>query len=396
MISLIVSTSRLSYWTTTRPGIVARSSGAMSTSGAAVTSMPPEWIDRWRGKPSIRAQSSSQRSQSRQPRSTEPRPAGGRPAVELGTAVAMPHRSIAAVAGAAWSRVRPPSGCARRPGRRRRQLDAAGRSIGPVSALAAVGSVLVGGRPRGAADSACPTRRIHRDAPAEVPGRRLASAPLAARAARRSPEPAPRSPAWSPGPPSSSRGAGRRSAASGASSPRLVPEPAVRPRCAPSSAPLHRVGAAPARSAAVRGGRQRAARAARRERPPRGSRSAGPSRRSRPRSLGRRPRPAPPAGALLPGPGKNSREPALGLEVAPDHDAVVRLERLGHPVDQRPREAQRVAHLAHRRPRPVRDEVADHPRVLGPVALVDVLDDLLPRARARSRCRRPGRPSGPR
>ena len=32
--SLIVSTSRLSYWTTTRPGMVARSSGAMSTSGA--------------------------------------------------------------------------------------------------------------------------------------------------------------------------------------------------------------------------------------------------------------------------------------------------------------------------------------------------------------------------
>ena len=36
-----------------------------------------------------------------------------------------------------------------------------------------------------------------------------------------------------------------------------------------------------------------------------------------------------------------------------------------------------IADLAHGRPRAVRDEVADHPRVLGAVALVDVLDDLL-------------------
>ncbi len=61
--SLSVSTSRLSNWTTTRSGIVARSIGAMSMSGAAVTSMPPLWIERWRGKPSMRAQNSSQRSQ---------------------------------------------------------------------------------------------------------------------------------------------------------------------------------------------------------------------------------------------------------------------------------------------------------------------------------------------
>ena len=64
LISFIVSTSRLSYWTTTRSFIVARSTGAMSMSGAAVTSMPPEWMERWRGKPSMRAHSSSQRSQS--------------------------------------------------------------------------------------------------------------------------------------------------------------------------------------------------------------------------------------------------------------------------------------------------------------------------------------------
>ena len=67
LISLSVSTSRLSYWTTTRPGIVARSSGAMSTSGAAVTSMPPVWIERCRGKPSRRAHSSSQRSHGERP-----------------------------------------------------------------------------------------------------------------------------------------------------------------------------------------------------------------------------------------------------------------------------------------------------------------------------------------
>ncbi len=64
LISFIASTSRLSYWTTTRPGIVARSTGAMSMSGEAVISIPPLWIERWRGKPSMRAHSSSQRSQS--------------------------------------------------------------------------------------------------------------------------------------------------------------------------------------------------------------------------------------------------------------------------------------------------------------------------------------------
>jgi hypothetical protein len=30
-------------------------------------------------------------------------------------------------------------------------------------------------------------------------------------------------------------------------------------------------------------------------------------------------------------------ESAVGFEVAPDHDAVVRLERFGHPIDQRAR-----------------------------------------------------------
>ena len=46
-------------------------------SGAAVTSIPPEWIDRWRGKPSMRAQNSSQRSQSERPTVEPPRASGG-------------------------------------------------------------------------------------------------------------------------------------------------------------------------------------------------------------------------------------------------------------------------------------------------------------------------------
>jgi hypothetical protein len=77
LMSLSVSTSRLSNWTTTRLSIVARSIGAMSMSGAAVTSIPPEWIERWRGKPSIRAQNSSQRSQSLRPTVEPPRACGG-------------------------------------------------------------------------------------------------------------------------------------------------------------------------------------------------------------------------------------------------------------------------------------------------------------------------------
>ena len=95
-----------------------------------------------------------------------------------------------------------------------------------------------------------------------------------------------------------------------------------------------------------------------------GTASGGP----RPRTLAR----------ALPRSREELPEPALGLEVPPHHHGVVRLERLCHPVHQRPREPQRVPHLAHRGPRPVRDEVADHPRVLRAVVLVDVLDDLLP------------------
>ena len=70
-------------------------------------------------------------------------------------------------------------------------------------------------------------------------------------------------------------------------------------------------------------------------------------------------------------------ESAVRLQVSPDHAAVVGLERLGHAIHERPREAKRIAHFPHSGAGPIRDEVADHPRVLRAVALVDVLDDLL-------------------
>ena len=80
---------------------------------------------------------------------------------------------------------------------------------------------------------------------------------------------------------------------------------------------------------------------------------------------------------LLAGRPEELGEAALRLQVAAHHHGVVRLERLGHAVDQRPGEAQRVAHLADRRAGAVGDDVADHARVGLAVALVDVLDDLL-------------------
>ena len=128
MISLSVSTSRLSNWTTTRSGIVARSSGAMSMSGAAVTSIPPEWIDRWRGKPSIRAQNSSQRSQSLIPTVLPPRGCGGGsgsisppswPPRRLGPLLGtLPRPIVEYVGGGGSQMVRPPEPV-RPPARRR-------------------------------------------------------------------------------------------------------------------------------------------------------------------------------------------------------------------------------------------------------------------------------------
>ena len=74
-------------------------------------------------------------------------------------------------------------------------------------------------------------------------------------------------------------------------------------------------------------------------------------------------------------------EATVRLEVAPDHHRVVGLERLRHPIDERPGEAQRHAHLADDRAGPVGDDVADHPGVLGAVLVVDVLDHLFPALR---------------
>ena len=89
----------------------------------------------------------------------------------------------------------------------------------------------------------------------------------------------------------------------------------------------------------------------------------------------------PGTGATRAGLAEHLREATVRLQVAPDHDRVVRLERLGHPVHERPREAQRGTHLPDRRARPIRDQIGDHARVLGAVRLVDVLDDLLPAGR---------------
>ena len=228
--SFIVSMSRLSNWTTTRPGMVACSSGAMSTSGARVTSMPPTWIERCRGRPSMRAHSSSQRSQGERP-SVEPRRRGGSGSSSMApTLVGMMRRSGSAPAST-------PSAPCPSEARARRRSDSWRRKC----SLAGV----------------------------------------------------------SPGPPSSSVGPGRRSAvrADRRSSPMSSSS------CRTCSAALRRRG----------------------------------------EELG---------------------EAAVGLEVAPHLHRVVRLERLGHAVDQRPREAQRVAHLAHRRARPVGDDVADHAGVL--------------------------------
>ncbi len=98
--------------------------------------------------------------------------------------------------------------------------------------------------------------------------------------------------------------------------------------------------------------------------------------------VGQAARLAQPGRSALVGPGEELGEPAIGLEVAPDHHRVVGLERLRHAIDERSRKAQRHADLPDRRPRPVRDHVADHPGVLRPVGPVDVLNDLLPALRA--------------
>ena len=155
LISFSSSTSRLSNWTTTRSCIVARSIGAMSMSGAAVTSIPPEWIERWRGKPSIRAQNSSQRSQSDMPTVEPPRACGG--------------GSGSTRATDEWSAVRRPIACG--PG-------GAGRIpvVRPAEPVGRPASAGRGGRACRSPGSIAPARRSSAGADEPVAIRRVAGA----------------------------------------------------------------------------------------------------------------------------------------------------------------------------------------------------------------------------
>ena len=53
--------SSLSHWTTTRPGMVAGSSGTTSSSRPAQITMPPECWPRWRGRSWTACQSAAKR-----------------------------------------------------------------------------------------------------------------------------------------------------------------------------------------------------------------------------------------------------------------------------------------------------------------------------------------------
>ncbi len=71
-------------------------------------------------------------------------------------------------------------------------------------------------------------------------------------------------------------------------------------------------------------------------------------------------------------------KPPVRLEIPSNHHRVVRLERPGYPIHERPREAERIPNFPDGGSSPVRDEVADHAGVLGPVSLIDILDHLFP------------------
>ena len=70
-------------------------------------------------------------------------------------------------------------------------------------------------------------------------------------------------------------------------------------------------------------------------------------------------------------------EAPVQREVARDIGRIARVERLRERVDALRREAERLGHLAHGRACPVGDDRADHRRVIGAVAFVEVLDHLL-------------------
>ena len=391
--SLSASTSRLSYWTTTRSAIVARSIGAMSISGAAVTSIPPEWIDRWRGKPSMRAQNSSQRSQSDMPTVLPPRACGGasgstRATDECGSA--RPRRSTPMP-----PRMLPSVG--RRP--RRAAARRSERLAGRVDRSAAAASPACRSPDRSAGPA--PARRSRSRSRVAVPAcpqpgdarRRVARAALVVRSSARPdrrrrlgralPHPRPARPAapMSAAPSGLAATRGRfgppRVGRARALGSRFVPSHArvgsrfgcrgqpVIPlngpgvdlgrsrRPTPSGRPPHRrVGAERhlrqplerARRVGISGLRRLLPRrhladerhalvelAHAVDEPVRlGLRGGGARRVVRARR-----------GVTLARVPEELREATLGLEVAADHDAVVRLERLGDPVHQRPREPER-------------------------------------------------------
>ena len=71
-------------------------------------------------------------------------------------------------------------------------------------------------------------------------------------------------------------------------------------------------------------------------------------------------------------------EPRLREELRPDlREVLVRPDELREPVDLLERQPERLAHVAQRGLAAVADDLADHPRAVPPVPLVDVLEHLL-------------------
>ena len=325
MISLSVSTSRLSNWTTTRSGIVARSSGAMSISGAAVTSIPPR-VDATGGAGSRRS--------GRRTRASAPS-RRGRPS---------------AAAGCGAAPARPATEDARR---RRSQWFGRPSLSGPPL------------RPRGGSSSrplsgsiVRPSIERRRDGRPCRPGSRSAARPQPGDAGRRVARAA--LVVWQP-----PADAGGESPGPPLSSPATLPEPAT-VRCV--------------RSTGFGGGARRHLRPA-----ASACELAHPVDEPSPSAARRGVRLA-----ALAGRRKNSAKPPSASRSRRTMTESYVSSALATRSTSGRGKPERIAHLAHGRACPVGDEVADHPGVLGAVAVVDVLDDLLAPLRARSRCRRPG------
>ena len=176
LISFMVSTSRLSNWTTTRFSIVARSMGAMSMRGAAVTSMPPEWID----EVAREAVDAGAQLEPALPVGQAGDAAGSRALAGRTQDLrrGQPHDRVAAVLAASPPARAPSAGRprSRRPGRRRRRAMCP--VDGPVErARPADREVDTGGR--GARDRHAGLG-IHRDGRSPVPGSPIAPALLLA------------------------------------------------------------------------------------------------------------------------------------------------------------------------------------------------------------------------